>query len=358
MRFGNPEALWLLLLVPVVAVWLGLGLRARRRALERFAAGPLVGRLVQACSTEVRVVKVLLMTGGFLFLVLALARPQWGTSLEQVARKGVDLIIGIDISESMLAEDIEPNRLRKSLEGASRLLDRLEGDRVGLLAYSGSSGVLCPLTLDYNAVRMFLDTLEPNMISYPGTSLASALESGIEAFGDGERKFQVMVLFGDGEDQIDAADVEKAAADAAQKGIIVHTVGVGSPSGAPIPERSERGVIIGYKKDTEGRVVTTRLQENTLMRIAEITGGGYHPASAAELELDRIAEAIGSMDKKEMQARLMTQFEERFQLPLAIGLAALLTDAFLSGRRRQRRGRIAGAGSPGTAGERSEERAA
>jgi len=336
MRFARPELLWLLLLVPALAAWLAFGLVRRRRALATFAGETLAERLVTTAPFPVLAVKAILLVTGVTFLVLAVARPQWGTTLEQVARQGVDVMVGIDISESMLAQDVRPDRLSKSRDETARLLERLQGDRVGLVAFAGSAGVLCPLTLDYNAVRIFLDDMSPDMISYPGTSLASAISAAMHAYKSEERKFKVLVLFSDGEDQIDPGAVETAAREAASQGVVIHTIGVGSTAGAPIPVPGPGGTVAGYRKDNEGKVVTTRLDESLLSRIAEITGGTYHPATPAESELDRIAESVAGMDKKDMQARLTTQFEERFQFPLAVALLALCADALLTGRRRVR----------------------
>ncbi|HZI95125.1 MAG TPA: VWA domain-containing protein [Patescibacteria group bacterium] len=334
MRFARPELLWLLLIIPVMAMWLVAGITRRRRSLERFAAGPLVGQLVTAAPLGRLVFKMILLVVGAAFLLIAAARPQWGTTLEQVSRQGVDVMVAIDISESMLAEDIKPSRLGKAQEEASRLFDRLHGDRVGLIAFAGSAGVLCPLTLDYNAARIFLDSMTPDMISYPGSSLGSAIRTAVQAFGAEQRKFKVMLLLSDGEEQVDPEEVGRAAQEAAAQGLVIHTIGLGTPSGEPIPTHGQDGQVVGYKKDRDGRVVTTRLDESTLSRISQMTGGLYLPATAAEGELDRVAEAIGGMDKKEMQARLMTQYEERYQVPLAIGLAALIAEALISGRRR------------------------
>ena len=346
MRFARPELLWLLLVVPALAVWLLTGLARRRRALARWAAEPLIGQLTVGPPLGRMVFKAILLVVAAAFLILAAARPQWGMTLQQVTRQGVDVLLAIDISESMLAEDIKPSRLAKAQEEASRLVERLSGDRVGLVAFAGSAGVLCPLTLDYNAARIFLDTLTPDMISYPGSSLASAIRAGMKASVSEQRKFKVMVLMSDGEEQVDAQDVARAAQEAASQGMIIHAIGMGTPAGEPIPVRTREGQIAGYKKDKDGRVVTTRLDETLLSRVAQTTGGLYLPSSAAEIELDRIAEAIGGMDKKEMQQRLTTQYEERYQVPLAIGLAALIAEALIIPRRRvpaggRQRGRAA-----------------
>ncbi|MGH9867144.1 MAG: vWA domain-containing protein, partial [Candidatus Polarisedimenticolia bacterium] len=334
MRFAQPIVLWLLALLPVLAICLAWAYRRRQRALRAFADRALLDHLVRAPGAGMAWAKGSLLVVAVGFFVLAAARPQWGATTEEVRREGVDVLVGIDISESMLAEDIAPSRLRKAQEEVSRLLEKLRGDRVGLMAFAGSAGVLCPLTLDYNAVRIFLDELTPDMISYPGTSLAMAVEVGSKAFAAEQRQHKVMILFSDGEDQLDAQEVERIATEAASQGLIIHTVGVGTPSGGPIPERTREGALIGYKKDAGGRVVTTRLDEKLLARLAEISGGLYHPATAAEGELDRLAEEIAGMDKKKLGARLTTQYEERYQVPLAIGLLVLLIDTLLTGRRR------------------------
>ena len=338
MRWANPAALWMLPIVPLVAVLLAVTLARRKAGLARFLGTQLAGRLTLSAPMEVLVIKASLLTVGILFLVVAMARPQWGASLEPVSRKGVDVLFGIDISESMLAEDAEPSRLLKSREEAMRLLSRLEGDRTGLLAWAGSAGILCPLTLDDNALRMFFDSLTPDMISYPGSSLAEALRAGMEAFNKEERRYKVMVLFSDGEDTVDPQGAEAAAKEAAEQGIIIHTIGVGTTTGAPIPMRTSAGDIGDYRKDADGKVVTTRLDEGLLSRIAEIGGGSYWPATAAEEELDHIAEAIGGMEEREMNARLTTQFEERFQIPLAAAALVFAVEAFLTGRRRRAAG--------------------
>jgi len=337
MRWANPAAFWLLSIVPFMAVVLAVALARRRQGLARFCGTQLAGRLTLTAPMEVLVVKASLLTVGVLFVVLAMARPQWGATLEPVSRKGVDVLFAVDISESMLAEDTEPSRLLKARQEAMRLLERLEGDRAGLLAYAGSAGVLCPLTLDDAALRMFLDTLTPDMISWPGSSIAEALRAGIEAFNKEERRYKVLVLLSDGEDTVDAQGAEAAAKEAAEQGIVIHAIGIGTPTGAPIPMRNAAGVIGDYRKDIDGKVVTTRLDEGLLSRIAESGGGSYWPATPAEEELDRVAEAIAGMEQKDMNARLTTQFEERFQIPLAAAALAFATEGFLSGRRRRSR---------------------
>jgi len=337
MRFARPEFLWLLLLAPALAGGLAVSLARRRRALRAFAQAPFDNHLSTAAGPAVQATRFALLVGAALFLLLAVARPQWGTSLEQVTRRGVDVMLAIDISESMLAEDQTPSRLQKAREEAARLIERLEGDRVGLVAFAGSAGVLCPLTHDTNALKMFLDALSPDLISYPGSSLASALKVASSGFNDEQRQFKVIIVYSDGEDVVDREEAIEAARAAAAAGAVIHSVGLGTPGGAPIPLRDKSGAIAGYKNDAEGRVVTTRLDEGTLADLASAGSGRYFPATAGEEEIDALVGEIGGMDKKEMQTRLLTQYEERYQLPLAVGLSLLAVESFLTGRRRKAR---------------------
>jgi len=337
MRFAMPWALWLLVLVPVLALWLGVQIARRRRALVQFAGETLVDRLVAGPSLERVVITSILQVLAAALLILAAARPQWGATLEQVSRTGVDVVLAVDISESMLADDVQPSRLARAQEAAGGLLDRLGGNRVGLVAFAGSAGVLCPLTLDDAAVRMFLDALTPDLISYPGSSLEGAIRASMGAFDAEQKKYKVMVLLSDGEDQFERGLVEAAAKEAGAQGLVIHALGVGTPQGGPIALRDADGNLIGYKQDNDGRAVTTRLQEELLGRIAQITGGHQFTVTPAQEELDRIAEAIGGMDTKDLQARLATQYEERYQIPLAAALAALIADALIARRRRVQR---------------------
>jgi Ca-activated chloride channel family protein len=244
----------------------------------------------------------------------------------------VDVVLALDVSTSMLAEDIKPSRLEKARSAAGRLLDLLGGDRVGVVGFAGSAATLCPLTLDHAAARIFLDALGTDLLTEPGTSLATALHQVAATFKSADRRFKAAVIFSDGEDQTE--ELEEAVEAAAEQGIVVHTVGVGTPAGGPIPIRDATGGVLGYKEDREGLVVTTRLDEEALARIAEGSGGKYLPATLGEGEIDTIAEAIGGMDKREMEQRLLTQYEERFQVPLALGIALLVLEAAVPDRRR------------------------
>ena len=220
------------------------------------------------------------------------------------------------------------------------MLDRLPDERVGLIAFAGTSVVLSPLTLDHSAARIFLDILDPALISEPGTALGGAIEKGRSLFESGERKYKVMVLLTDGEDH-DTEPMEQAA-QGAEEGVVIYAVGVGTSAGEPIPIRDGAGQIVDYVRDLEGQVVTSRLDSDTLEELARLSGGEYFPSTAGAQELDRIADAIQSMDRKELSSRLATQMEDRFQWPLILALLALGLEAWLADRRRAvRKGKAA-----------------
>jgi Ca-activated chloride channel family protein len=332
MRFAAPGYLGWLLGLPVLIGLLIWSFRRRRRALETFGDLPLLVKLSTGAGLEKRIIKSVLLVAAALFLVLALARPQWGAKLETVTRRGVDVIVAVDTSLSMLAEDVKPNRMAQARAAVGSFIDLLQGDRVGLVAFAGTSYVACPLTLDYTAARMFVDVLEVDLIPVQGTAIADAIQTSVAAFRPGERRYKVLVLITDGEDH--EGNVQAAARAAAAEGITIYTVGVGSPSGEPIPLRNARGDIIGYKEDKGHRKVTSRLGESDLEAIALGTGGKYFRSSPEGLELRRVYEEISLMDQRTLSGRSLSVFEERYQIPLGVAILLLALEAALGERRR------------------------
>ena len=333
MRFGDPQAFWLLLLAPVCVVFYIWAFRRRRRALADFGSPALMEKLTSATSRVRQGVKAALTVVGFIFMALALVQPQFGTRLELLHRRGVDIMVALDTSLSMLAEDIKPNRLQRACYEIEAFIDRLEGDRVGLIAFAGRSFVLCPLTLDYGAAKLFLDTIDTEMIPVKGTAIAEAIQTGTRALGAQERKYRVLVLITDGEDH--AGDPVAVAEEAAEAGVRIFSVGVGTPEGELIPMRE--GGRVDYMKDRQGNIVKTRLDEATLEQIARITDGVYLRASAGGVGLDAVYDQIAEMEKKELESRKYTQYKHRFQWPLALALVCFVSEALLSDRRRGRR---------------------
>ena len=331
-RFGEPQLLYLLLLLPLLPVFLFWVIRSKRRGIQVLVGPHLAPRLTGNSSTRRQWVKGLLVAAAVGLLLGGLARPQFGTRLETVEREGQDLVVVLDLSASMLARDIQPNRLEKAKHAIGTLMGLLEGDRIGIVGFAGEAFVQCPLTLDYGAARTLLASMGPESIPVPGTALGEALRKGLELFPDEEKKHKVMVLITDGEDHL-GRPVE-VAREAAGKGVIIHAVGIGSMQGTPIPVFDSEGRAQGFKKNRAGEVVMTRLDESTLRKLAEETGGTYHRASPGESELEGIYGEVAAMDKKQLASIQVAQYEERFQIPVLLGLALLLADVLVAERRR------------------------
>lgn len=338
MRFASPMALWLLSALPPLGL-AGLWLHRRRRAaLCRFAGGErLAGGFAAGVSLHRRALKALLFGTALLAAILALARPQWGTRLEEVERTGSDVVVLLDTSLSMAAEDLPPNRLAHAVHAVGSLLERIPGDRVALVTFAGEASVNCPLTLDHAAVRLFLEAVDVRAVAAPGSALAEGLVAGVELFeheasSGSARRGRAIVLFTDGEDH--EGGLERALEALGEAGIAVHAVGCGTAAGTPIPLRDATGLLTEYKKNAEGQVVTSRLSEATLERLALATGGTYHRATPAELEVEEIARALTSLEGGEFGTVVRTRWEERYQFPLAVALAALLAEGLLGDRRR------------------------
>ncbi|MBN2366107.1 MAG: VWA domain-containing protein [Calditrichaeota bacterium] len=332
LRFGYPEFFHLYWLVPVLIIFFVWSFRRRKKLLKKVGDEKLVEQLVRSVSRRKQLWKTVLILISFIVLVFALADPQIGTKLEQVKRSGVDIFVALDVSKSMLAEDVPPNRLEKAKHEVSTFIDRLEGDRVGLICFSGIAFVQCPLTLDYSAARLFLNDIDTDVIPQPGTAISRAIDVAMKSFVAQEFKHKVLVLITDGEDH-EGNPLEKAK-EAAREGIIIYTIGIGSPQGAPIPEYDAYGNRVGYKKDRDGQIVTTKLDVLTLEKIAFETGGKYYISSTGESELDKIYHEISAMEEKELSSRQFTQFEDRFQIFLIIALIFLIIETLLGERRK------------------------
>lgn len=334
MRFQAPM---LLLAAAVALVVLPLLLflagRAAERARRRLVAEELLPKLAQGFRPSRRRLKAVLQVTGILAVLVALAGPRVGTREVTVKRRGIDLVIALDVSNSMLAKDVPPSRLARARREISAFVQGLSGDRVALVAFAGDAYLQCPLTLDYGAAEMFLDVMDPGSVTRQGTNLGAAIRTSLDAFGEGEDKYRAIVLVTDGEDQ--GGDVDAATQEAARRGIRIFPIGVGSEDGEPIPLSADEGG--GYKKDRQGQVVMTSLDVQSLERIALATGGEFHRATTGELELDRIHEGLEKLGEKELASRSFTQYEERFQFPLGLGLLLLLIDFALPDRVRGRR---------------------
>ena len=309
LKFENPELLHLLWGAPILLFFYAWVIKHKNKLIERFGNLDSLKKMMKQYSVRKRNLKISLLIFAYIFFVMALANPQIGTKLEDVKREGVDIIVALDVSKSMLAEDIKPNRLQKAKHELSQLIDLLQGDRIGLVAFAGIPHVQCPLTLDYSAAKLFLSIIDVNLIPQPGTAIGSAIESAVKAFNSEDRKHKVLILITDGEDH--ESDPLEAAKLAEQQGVKIYTIGIGSPQGVPIPEYDRYGRSIGFKKDREGGVVTTKLDVLTLQKIAFQTGGKYYQATTGEAELDEIYKEIAEMEKVSVKA-----IEKRMHLAL------------------------------------------
>ena len=341
MRFSNSLHFWLLLLLPLLSLFFFWAMVRKRRALESFASPTLGAKLTQNVSRRRQYGKYILLLLGLMFLALALTGPRFGTKLAMAQRRGVDVMVLLDVSRSMLAEDVKPSRLEHAKYQIGQLLDRLQGDRVGLVIFAGRAFVQCPLTLDYGAVQMFLDIVDTNTIPVQGTAIGEAIALARRSFVEGEQQHKVAILFTDGEDHL--GDPLQAAEAAAEEGVRILAVGLGTQGGELIPVPEAAGSL-NYHKDKRGQYVKTRLDEKTIRQIVLSTNGDYYQSSLQGGELDAIAEYISQMDQKELGGARFTQYEERFQIPLLLALACFIGEAWLINRRRQEeewRGRFA-----------------
>ncbi|NIR47830.1 VWA domain-containing protein [candidate division KSB1 bacterium] len=334
LRFAQDGFFYFLLLVPVLILFYYFIFKWKTRALQRFGNLDLINKLSESTSRSRQIIKATLVVLGILFMILALARPQLGTELEEVKREGVDIFVALDVSMSMLAEDIKPNRLAKAKHEISSFIDLLRGDRIGLIAFAGEAFIQCPLTLDYGAAKTFLDIMDPKLIPEPGTNLRSAIELAMKSFETQERKYKVLVLITDGEDH--GKDVLKVAEAADKEGLVIYTVGIGSPSGVPIPLYDDRGQKTGFKKDRRGEVILTKLDASTLEKIALTTNGMYYQSTTGETKLESIYEEVAKMEKKELASMKFSQYEDRFQWILIVSIIMLMLEPMISERRKMR----------------------
>jgi Ca-activated chloride channel family protein len=277
-------------------------------------------------------IKASLVLASILLLALALARPQFGTRVETVRRRGQDVMVAVDLSSSMLAEDVTPNRLDRARLSIMRLIRSLDGDRIGLVAFAGDAFIQSPLTVDYTAAAMFLNAMDPEMMPVQGTDLGEALRMSLDALDQGAREDRIVILVTDGEDH--EGLWEEQLQRAVESEVRIHTVGIGSVEGVPIPESGTGSGRQGFKRDEDGNVVTTRLDEATLREVAESTGGRFVRVAPGITGFEELVDQIAAGEGEELDTREITQFEEQYQLFLAFGFLLLLAEALVPDRRR------------------------
>ena len=327
MSWGVPLWLWALLGLPILVAIFMWSAWLRRRQLHKLVEPQTAIRIITVSSGWKRTARAVLIVVAAGFMILALARPRWGTSLEPIETRGVDVLLAVDVSRSMLTEDVRPSRLALARAAAGELADRLGGDRVGLIAFAGSAQTICPLTLDRGALHLYLSLLSTDLISQQGTVITDAMRTAMDLFQQREGSRQILVLITDGEGH--EGDPVELAREAAKEGIIIYTVGVGTPAGQPIPLPSG-----SYKMDAQGNVVTSRLDVESLRRVAEATGGIYVPAATAGDAIEEVASRIAGEERGELTEQIRRRQKERYAWPLSITVMALFVGAALVDRRR------------------------
>jgi Ca-activated chloride channel family protein len=322
---------YLFLIFPIMVLFYVVLVYWKKRTQRRFAEPTLLKRLTPSRSSFKGVLKLMFLLLGLSGLILGLANPKIGTKLETVKREGVDIVFAIDVSKSMLAEDIAPNRLEKSKRLVSEIINQLASDRIGIIAYAGQATPQLPITTDYGVAKMFLQYLNTDLLSSLGTAIDEAIKLSTTYYDDEDQTNKVLFIVSDGEDHseglaIDAVDL------AVEQGIRIFTIGVGKEKGAPIPIK-RNGITQELKKDSQGEVVITKLNKEILTEIAEKGNGEYIDGSNTDEAVEKIKEALNQMDKMEFEAKQFADYKDQFQWFLGAGLFFLFLDIFLLDRK-------------------------
>ncbi len=360
MRLGDAHLLWLLLLVPAAVLGYAAYFRTRRRLLARLGQVQMIRRMTAGVSVRRKVVRAVLVVTALGLVAFSLARPQAGGRAKLTRQRGMDLIVALDFSKSMLAKDVYPSRLERAKRELERLLDHLAGDRVGLVAFAGET-LGYPPTTDYAALKLFWRDMSPWDMPVGGTAVGRALRSATDTLtrlrattpgatgAATDARSQVILLLTDGEDN--ESEPLEAAEEASKVGIKVFTVGIGSRSGELIPTFDEKGDVTGYVKDADGKYVTSRLDEETLMKIAQKTGGEYFHADARLFGVEQVEAALAGLKRSENEARVVKEYDEIYEIPLLPAFLLLVAEACMSDRRFAGRKRPAAAPAAATGGQ-------
>lgn len=324
-RFANPYILYLLLIIPAAIVLFIFAQMRRRRRLERFASSSLLAQLTPSASPARLRTKFVLYSLALAFLILAAARPQVGSKLREEHQKGIEMMLVVDVSNSMLAEDFEPNRLDRTKFAIDRVVESMKQDRIGVVAFAGEAQVQLPITSDYRMARAFARKLSPQMVRTQGTDLGAAIKLATMSFSSQSEGSRVMILITDGENH--ESDALEAAQAAAEKGIAIYTIGIGTPEGAPVMIGGE------YLTDENDDMVVSKLDEKMLQEIASTTGGAYVRATKQSIGLKEIVDRLKELDESDLATTRFEAFDEQFQYPLVVALLLLLIEWLILDRR-------------------------
>lgn len=325
-RFAHPETLYLLGLVPLLMVLFFWGRGRRKRQLRKFGEDMLMEQLMPNVSAKRPVWKFYLTLFAITAMIFAVAGPQFGSKLQTSKRKGIEIIIALDVSNSMMAEDIKPNRLGRAKQAISKMVDKLGDDKIGLIVFAGDAYTQLPITTDYASAKMFLSTINTGIVPTQGTAIGKAINLAVRSFGPQEETSRAIIVITDGENHED--DAVQAAAAALEKGIRVYTIGMGSSQGAPIPTGNNN-----FKKDRDGNVVISKLDEKMLQEIAVAGEGKCARANNSQVGLNEIFRDINSMEKSEIEAKVYSEYDEQFQWLAWVALVLLIFEIFILERK-------------------------
>jgi Ca-activated chloride channel family protein len=325
-QLEEPIYFYAFAIIPVIVLVFLLVLWWKKRTQRKFSYSPLLKKLAPDISVFKSTLKLLFFLGGISFLILALVNPKMGTKLKTVKREGVDVVFALDVSKSMLAEDIAPNRLEKSKQIISKIIDNLGSDRVGIIIYAGNSYPLLPITTDHAAAKMFLQNANPDLVSSQGTAINEALNLAKTYYNNDDQTNRFLIMISDGEDHQE--ETKEVAQTLSDEGVKVYTIGVGTEKGGPIPLKIN-GSLIGYKKDRKGETVITQRKPDVLQDIASASNGTYIDGNKTEKPVTTIEEIIANAQKNEFETKQFSDYKDQFQWFLGIGILFLVLDIFL-----------------------------
>ena len=322
-RFANPEILYALGIIPVLIILFIWSRIQRRKAIRTFGNPELIASLMPNVSNFRPGLKFGIAMAALAFIIMAMARPQYGSKLQKIKRKGIEVMIALDVSNSMMAEDIQPNRLERSKRAISRLTDRLNNDKIGLIVFAGDAYTQIPITTDYASAKMFLNAINTSTVSKQGTAIGAAINLATNSFTPESEVGKAIIVITDGENhEDDAIGMAKAAT---EKGIVVYTIGMGLPQGGPIPVLNAYGQK-DFRKDKDGNTIVTKLDETMLEQIAEAGKGAYVRASNSDVGINQIFDEIDKMEKKELETRVYSEYNDQFIPFLLVAFILLLID--------------------------------
>ena len=331
MRFAQPEFFYLLTIVPLLVLFYAIQFRRRREALKQLGQIQLINRLARSTVEGRQSIKASLVLAILVSFTLALARPQFGIEAETVKQEGFSVMVVLDVSNSMLAEDVKPNRLSQAKYAIRTLLKKLSNDQIGLVVFAGSAFLQCPLTSDYSMIELFLDGIDTQTVGTQGTAISEALLIAGNSFRENQKGSKAILLITDGENHY--KDPAVVASTLATQDIQIYVIGIGTLTGAPIPLRNTNGMVIGHMRDQSGNVVISKLDESILRKVAETSEGLYQITSPGGNEIDLVYDAIVSLEKSELESREFEDYIERYQYILFLGLLLLIVDNIIRDRK-------------------------